>query len=43
MTKEATTPIYGKKPIKIFSLEPESRWPWDLVFCIGDVSPTKFA
>ena len=42
MTKMATTPIYGKNLLKIFFLEPEGQWPWDLVYSIGDVGPTKF-
>ena len=42
MTKMATTPIYGWNHLKSSSLEPEGRWPWDLVCSIGDVGPTKF-
>ena len=42
MTKIAATPLYSKNPLKISSLEPESRLPWDLVCSIGDVGPTKF-
>ena len=42
MTKMATTPIYGKIPLKISSPEPEGRWPRDLVCSIWDVGPTKF-
>ena len=41
MTKMTATPIYGKNPLKISSLEPEGRLPWDLVFSIGVVGPTK--
>ena len=41
MTKMATTPIYGKKPLKK-SPQPEGRWPWDLVCSIEDVGPPKF-
>ena len=43
MTKMATTPIYGKNPLNIFSLEPKFQCPWDLVCSIGDVGPTRFA
>ena len=42
MTKMASTPIYGKNPLKSSSLEPEGRCSWDLVCSIGDVGPTKF-
>ena len=42
MTKMAAAPIYGKNPLKSSSPEPEGRWPWDLVWNIGDVGPTKF-
>ena len=43
ITKMATTPIYGKNPLKSFSLEPEGCRPWDLVLSIWDVGPSKFA
>ena len=43
MTKTATTPIYGKNSLKSFSPKPKGGWPWDLVFSIWDVGPTKFA
>ena len=43
MTKMAATPIYGKSHLKSSSLEPEGRWPCDLVCSIGDVGPTRFA
>ena len=39
MTKMAT-PIYDKNPLNIFS---ETKWPWDLVYSIGDVNPSRFA
>ena len=38
----ASSPIYGKNPLKISALEPEGQWPWDLVCSIGDVGPIKF-
>ena len=44
MTKIATTPIYGKKNLKISSsLEPKGQLPCDFVCSIGDVGPTRFA
>ena len=43
MTKMATTPIYAKISLNIFSLEPKGHWLWDLVCSIGDVGPTRFA
>ena len=43
MTKMATTPIYGKKPLMSSSLEPKGQWPCDLVCSIWDVGPTRFA
>ena len=43
MTKIATALIHGKNSLNIFSLEPEAQWPWDLVYSIGDVVPTRFA
>ena len=42
MTKMANMPIYGKNPLKTSSPEPEGWLPWDLVWSIGDVGPTKF-
>ena len=42
MTKMATMPIKGKNPLKS-SLEPKDQWPWDLVWSIVNVGPTKFA
>ena len=36
----ATTPIYGKNPIKIF-LE-QGQWPLDLISSTGDEGPTTF-
>ena len=41
MTIMADMPIYGKTPLKS-SQEPEGPWPWDLVFSITDIGPTKF-
>ena len=35
---------YMVKTLKIFSsLEPKGQWPCDLICCIGDVGPTRFA
>ena len=42
MTKMAAMPIYGKNIKKSYSLEPNGRWPWNLVCCIGCSSTTKF-
>ena len=43
MTKMATTPIYGKNPLKVFFSGTKGQWHWDLVCSIGDVGPTRFA
>ena len=43
MTKMSTTPIYGKTLQISSSLDPKGQWPWDLVFSIGDMGPTRFA
>ena len=43
LTKMATTLYMVKTLLKILSLEQEGWWPWDSVFSIGDVRPTKFA
>ena len=42
MTKMAAMPIYGKNHKQSSSLEPKSRWPWNLVCSIGYSSSTKF-
>ena len=42
MTKMATTPIYGKNPLKIFFSGTRRQMTWDLVCSFGDVGPTKF-
>ena len=41
MTIMADMPIYGKTPLKS-SQEPGGPCPWDLVFSITDIGPTKF-
>ena len=42
LTKMATMPIYGKNLKKYSSMESKDRWPWNLVYCIGCASITKF-
>ena len=42
MPKMAATSIYFKDLLKSPSPEPESGCPWDLVYSIGDLRPTKF-
>ena len=43
MTKLAAMPIYGKQTLRKCSTpESEGQWPWDLVYSIRDVRPTKF-
>ena len=42
LSKMADMPIYGKNPLKSSYPEPEGWWPWDLVYNIFDVVPTKF-
>ena len=42
MTKMATTPIYGKNPIKIFSRTRRLMTLGLGMYSIGDVGPTKF-
>ena len=43
MTNVATTSIYGKNSLNLFSLEPKGHWLLDLVCSIGNVDPTRFA
>ena len=42
MTKMATMLIYGKNLKNSSSLEPNSQWPWKLVYNIEYSSTTKF-
>ena len=42
MAKMTATTIYGKKPLKSSSPDPDKGWPWDLLCSIGEVRPTKF-
>ena len=42
MTKVAAVSIYGKTPLKSISPEPADQWPSNLIYNIGDLSPTKF-